>query len=62
MENIVELVTAIQQGIAICVTDGSYKTNYGTAALIILPHLDEESPLSTKLLAVATSRILTAQN
>jgi hypothetical protein len=40
MENIVDLVTAIQQGTAICVTDGSYKTSYGTAALIILPCLD----------------------
>jgi hypothetical protein len=40
MTNIEELITGIQQGSAICVTDGSYKTGYGTAALIILPQLN----------------------
>jgi hypothetical protein len=40
MENTTELVNGIQQGTTVCVTDRSYKTRYGTAALIILPQLE----------------------
>jgi hypothetical protein len=39
-DNIVPLVNGISNGTAFCVTDDSYKTNYGTAALILLSTLE----------------------
>jgi hypothetical protein len=39
-DNIAPLINGITNGTAICVTDGSYKTNYGTAALILLSTLE----------------------
>jgi hypothetical protein len=39
MDHIHLLLEGLTNGTAICVTDGSYKERYGTAALIILPHL-----------------------
>jgi hypothetical protein len=39
-DDVAPLIHGITTGSAICVTDGSYKTGYGTAALIILPALE----------------------
>jgi hypothetical protein len=39
-DDIAPLVNGIMTGTAICVTDGLYKTKYGTAALIILSTLE----------------------